>query len=152
MTLQLEPPILAPFQRQVYNSLHSLSHLGICVTQQLITSCSVWQGININVQMWSRACLHYQRFKVHWHSVTLLSTFASPDIRIGHIHTDLSGPLPPSRGYTYLLTCNDHYASWPEAIPIPDITAETLGLCLHFWLACSLWYPFNHLHRQRTPV
>lgn len=43
---------------------------------------------------------------------------------------DIVGPLPPSRGYSYLLTIVDCTTRWPDAIPISGITA----LCLH-WIS-----------------
>ena len=34
-----------------------------------------------------------------------MSTFAKLDARFDHVHVDLVGPLPPSQGCQYLLTC-----------------------------------------------
>ncbi|GFN78116.1 Pol polyprotein [Plakobranchus ocellatus] len=41
-----------------------------------------------------------------------------PSRRFSHLHIDLVGPLPPSEGFTHLLTIIDRTSCWPEVIPL----------------------------------
>ncbi|BHF57696.1 hypothetical protein SprV_0100064000 [Sparganum proliferum] len=52
-----------------------------------------------------------------------------PFLNMGHgiqRHLDVVGPLPPSNGYTRLLTCIYRYTRWAEAIPLPNVQVGTI--------------------------
>jgi len=49
---------------------------------------------------------------------------------------DLIGPLPEVRGYKYCLTMIDRFSRWPEAIPLPNMNAQTVAAAfIDNWVA-----------------
>ena len=130
------PLVPSDWRRPVFNSLHGLSHPGIRATQKLIASRYVWPGMNTDIRKWARCCIQCQRAKVQRHTITPLAQIPMPDTRFDVVHIDLVGPLPPSHGYTYLLTCVDRFTRWPEALPLSTITAEAVARTfVHGWVA-----------------
>ncbi len=109
-------------RRQVFEHLQGTGHPGRRETRRLISSRYVWKGLSTDVTAWAKACLGCQRAKVHRHVKVPPQHIPVPTRRFSHIHVDLVGPLPASKGFTYLFTIIDRTSRWPEAIPIAATT------------------------------
>ncbi|XP_061663933.1 LOW QUALITY PROTEIN: uncharacterized protein K02A2.6-like [Syngnathoides biaculeatus] len=87
----------------------------------------VWRGLKKDVQAWVDSCVACQRAKVHRHTKAPLEPFAVPERRFDHVNVGLVGPLPPSHGFTYLLTMVDRTTRWPEAVPLSSTTSSDVA-------------------------
>ena len=123
------------FQRLMDNVCRDLPFAYIYLDDILVASSSREEHI-IHLRQWTRTCVACQRAKVTTHVRAPVEQFPLPSSRFDSLHVDLVGPLPPSQGFSYLLTVVDRFTRWPEAIPVADISAKTCARAfLAHWVA-----------------
>jgi cleavage and polyadenylation specificity factor subunit 1 len=116
------PLVPRDLRRQVFEHLHGTAHPGRRATRRLISSRYVWKDLSTDVTACAKACLGCQQAKVHHHVQVPPQRIPVPARCFSHIHVALVGPLPASKGFTYLFTIIDRTSRWPKAIPIVTTT------------------------------
>ena len=131
------------WRRRVFEVIHNLGHPGVERTRQSVAAKFVWSSMREDTSKWARECLTCQRSKVARHTVPPIGEFTVPTRRFEHWNVDLV-TLPTSNDFRYLLTAVDRFTRWPIAIPLRDISAESVldafahGLVAPFGVPASI--------------
>ncbi|GFU84673.1 retrovirus-related Pol polyprotein from transposon opus [Trichonephila clavipes] len=104
------------------------------------------------IREWARTCIPCQKCKVHRHTKSKFGEYEVPDTRFSVIHIDLIGPLPPSQGMTFCMTCIDRFSCWMEAVPLPDCKAETASKAFYEHWVCRFGVPGKIITDQRRTL
>jgi hypothetical protein len=131
----VRPFVPKSLRRNVFNSLHELSHPGIRTTQNRVTTRFVWPSINKDCRNWTRQCIPCQRCKITRHVLSPVGTIEPVAGRFEHIHVDII-TMSYSQGHRYCLTCIGRFSRWHKVIPITDMEATTVASALlNTWIA-----------------
>ena len=129
------PFVPLSMRREVFEAIHGLGHPGTHRTAQIAASKFVWPNIKSDCTRWAKECIPCQRSKVTKNTTPAIGHFEVPNRRFSHIHVDIV-TLTPSNGFSHLFTIVDRFTRWPAAIPIRDMSAESvLDAFSHGWVA-----------------
>ena len=103
------PIVPDSWQRRVFQTVHNLSHPGTRATRQLMSKKIVSRGMFKKINQWTKNCTTCQKSKVIKLTKAPLYEFDQAKGRFSHMHIDIVGPLPPSEGFTHLLTMTDRF-------------------------------------------
>ena len=120
----------------IMQSFHGLGHPSAKESTRRISEFYYWPGMKKEIKSFVFSCHPCQATKSTKKISPKIGKFPLPDRRFSHLHLDIVGPLPESRGFKFLLSIFDRDSRYFEAIPMTEATAEaTCHAFLHGWVA-----------------
>lgn len=138
----VRPYIPNSLRKKAFDSVHALSHPSGRSTCRILKEKYIWPGIKKYALESVRSCVACQQSKIQRHNRLQPRAIEVPDGRFNHIHLDLI-ELPTVKGFRYCLTMMDRFSRWPEAIPLKDMTADTVANAFYYNWVCRFGTPIT---------
>ncbi|KAK3778131.1 hypothetical protein RRG08_052278 [Elysia crispata] len=91
---------------------------------------------NVVADCLSRAALGNVSLGIDYGAMAAEQAEDAESKRFSHLHIDLVGPLPPSEGFSHLLTIIDRITRWPEAVPLRSTsTTDCARALIRHWIS-----------------
>ena len=133
---KIRPVLPEPFRLTILQSYHNVDHPGQRESQRRCASQYYWPVMKKEIKNYVRSCHACQSTKPSKLKEPQPGFFPVPQKRFSHIHIDVCGPLPPSRGYKYLLMVVDRTTRYVDAIPMIEASTNACAdALLHSWVS-----------------
>ena len=123
---QPRPYLPSSLRLFVMKQLH-FDHKGQKEAVLRMSSHYYWKQIRVDTINFVKTCHGCQSTKPSKLKPPHIGEFDTPDSRFQHIHLDIVGPLPPSRGYRYILTLKDRSTRFVQGVPLVSPTSESIA-------------------------
>ena len=114
---------------EVMQTFHSNGHFDAKRTLAQISQRFWWYRLSTDVHKFVQKCLTCATSKSSGGMKSTHGSLPAPG-PFELLFVDLVGPLPQCRGYSYLLTMEDSFTRWVEAVPLTSITSEAVSAAL----------------------
>ena len=119
------PYVPANLRRMLFDTFHKLNHPGPESTAKSMAQHYHWKGMRQQVIDWAKECDVCQQSKT---KKTILPKMDNRPVtydKFQDIQVDVVGPLPTSRGHSYILTIICRTTNWFVAAPMVKADAES---------------------------